>query len=173
MTTKTIDNSYNQQIIYVYQYLLNIGTPSTVADNIIKQVLYMFSQYRSSQIDQSKMQMKLLQLSIRLSISVSSSQAAATTDVYSSNYQANRVASSYDNVSEITDCNDKQVSTNNYHGNCHGNYHAIVCSLDPVYKHILGLRYYLNMTYQDIAEILELDPNQIMAFMHEARRQCL
>jgi len=157
MATKTIDNSYKQQLINVYQYLINIGTPSAVAENIIKQVLFIFSQYKSSQasqINQTNMRMKLLQLSIRLSISVYSSQTAATTD-----------------------CDNEQVSKNNYHGNCHGNYHAnyhaIVCSLDPIYKHILGLRYYLNMSYQEIAEILELDPKQVLTFMHEARRRCL
>ncbi len=155
MENKSLEELLLDEVKVVFKYLLKMGASKEDAEDIVQETLYKAIKNIDS-IHQDKVRAWLFKVAIN-----------SFYTSYSKKKRSNDYIHALPNIELFTESIEEKMITKE-------NNNSIYKSLDalkPSYKNLLVLKYFLDLSYKDIAEILEISEANVKVYLYRARNK--
>lgn len=156
MRDETLEKYLLEEAKIVFKYLKKMGASTEDAEDIIQETLYKTIKNIDA-INEDKVRAWLFKVAIN-----------SYYNLYNKNKrQSNFDISDLENLKMITESTEDSFLI----GEKTKVIHKILDMLKPSYKNLLVLKYFLNMSYKEIADIMDMNEQKVKVYLYRARKK--
>lgn len=156
MKDESLEDLLLEESKVVFKYLIKIGASKENAEDVIQETLYKTLKNIDS-IDGDKIRAWLFKVAIN-----------AYYNIYNKNKRhINLSPNNLQNLEVFTESMEVEYVNKEKKKDIH----RVLNMLKPSYKNLIVLKYFLNMSYKDIADIMEMSEQNVKVYLYRARNK--
>ncbi|MFC7371988.1 RNA polymerase sigma factor [Fictibacillus iocasae] len=156
MDEQIIQDYLNKELKFVFNYLITMGVTKEDAEDIIQETAFKFVTYMDG-IDLKKAKSWLFRVAIN--------------HFYDLKRKNKNVVHVYDHLETISD----QILTDEVvlKREKNNEVHKALANMKPLYRHLLIMKYGMDLSYHEIAARLDLNTGTLKTYLYRARQQLI
>ncbi|MEA1962285.1 MAG: sigma-70 family RNA polymerase sigma factor [Bacillota bacterium] len=155
MKNETLEELFVDEMKVIFKYLIKMGASKEDAEDIVQETLYKALKNIDA-IHQDKIRAWLFKVAIN-----------SYYNLYSKNKRSNEYIDVMPNMELFAESAEDKIVSKEQNNEI---YRALDL-LKPSYKNLLVLRYFLDLPYKDIADILEMSESNVKVYLYRARNK--
>ncbi len=155
MENETLEQLLLEEVKVIFKYLLKMGASKEDAEDIVQETLYKALKNIDA-IHHDKVRAWLFKVAIN-----------SYYNLYSKKKRSIKYIDALPNMELFTEsAEDEMVSKE-----CNNEIYKALDLLKPSYKNLLVLKYFIDLPYKDIADILEISESNLKIYLYRARNK--